>query len=251
MKNMPILLSGLLLMWSSEVLAQTAQPVLVSDTHSLTKTAAANLPDAPAPANNSPAPGVLVRSTVQVNAQEQTNTAGRNAPEPFHATAAEILSSAGTYGDFSRYLQLFPGVVFNSDESDDVLVRGGNPIENLYMLDGIEVPNINHIATGATTGGLVSMIDTAAISGLDFQTGGYDASYEERLSSIINIQSREPVGQLPVMEGDVGVFGVGFVRDTPLPNNGSLLFSAHRSLLSLFTDDIGLNGVPIYTNSLI
>jgi hypothetical protein len=205
----------------------------------------------PATADSKPTSQPIVRSTVEVKGNNLENVEEHSTADSFHAASAEIQSSAGTYGDFSRYLQLFPGVVFNSDESDDVLVRGGNPIENLYMLDGIEVPNINHIATGATTGGLVSMIDTAAISGLDFQTGGYDASYEERLSSIINIQSREPVGQLPVMEGDVGVVGVGFVRDTPLPNNGSLLFSAHRSLLSLFTDDIGLNGVPIYTNSLI
>jgi hypothetical protein len=45
--------------------------------------------------------------------------------------------------------------------------------------------------------------------------------------------------------------GAGFVRDIPIQNNGSLLLSAHRSLLNLFTNDIGLNGVPIYTNSLV
>jgi hypothetical protein len=250
MKNMPILLSGLLLMWSSEVLAQTAQPVLVSDTHSLTKTAAANLPDAPAPASNSPAPGVLVRSTVQVNAQEQTNTAGRNAPEPFHATAAEILSSAGTFGDMSRYLQLFPGVVFNSDESDDVLVRGGNPLENLFLVDGIEVPNINHITTEASTGGLVSMIDTAALENVDLRTGGYDASYEERLSSVVDIHTREVRDGESHTEGDFGFIGAGGISEWPLPNGGSLLLSGHRSLLNLFTNDIGLDGVPIYSNAL-
>lgn len=40
--------------------------------------------------------------------------------KPFEAAAKDILASAGTYGDFSRYLQLFPGVVFNDDESDDI-----------------------------------------------------------------------------------------------------------------------------------
>jgi len=32
-----------------------------------------------------------------------------------------------TYGDFARYLQTFPGVVFNSDESDDIIVAAAIP----------------------------------------------------------------------------------------------------------------------------
>jgi hypothetical protein len=142
-----------------------------------------------------------------VNANDQQSAADTH--KPFHATSQEIQSSAGTYGDFSRYLQLFPGVVFNSDESDDVLVRGGNPIENLYLLDGIEIPNINHIATGATTGGLVSMIDTASIDSIDFQSGGYNASDDERLSSVISIHTREMQNRRPYTEANVGFVGAG------------------------------------------
>jgi hypothetical protein len=196
-------------------------------------------------------PNVLVNTTVQVSAGNQSNVTDRNAPEPFHASAAEVMSSAGTYGDFSRYLQLFPGVVFNTDESDDVLVRGGNPIENLYLVDGIEVPNINHIATEASTGGLVSMIDTTALDNIDLRTGGYDASYEERLSSIVDIHTRETKSNQRHTEMDVGFVGAGGVTESPLAGGGSLLVSAHRSLLNLFTSDIGLDGVPIYTNGMV
>jgi hypothetical protein len=204
----------------------------------------------PPEAYSEPPSPLIVRSTVQVKADDQKNSASQDTTKSYHATASEIEASAGTYGDFSRYLQLFPGVVFNSDVSDDVLVRGGNPIENLYLLDGIEIPNINHIATGATTGGLVSMIDTAAIDNIDFETGGYNASYEERLSSVININSRELTDRNPFTQVDAGFVGAGLIREVPLGNDGSLLVSVHRSLLNLFTDDIGLNGVPIYTNSL-
>lgn len=194
---------------------------------------------------------VLVNTTVQVSAGNQSNATDRNAPEPFHASAAEVMSSAGTYGDSSRYLQLFPGVVFNTDESDDVLVRGGNPIENLYLVDGIEVPNINHIATEASTGGLVSMIDTTALDNVDLRTGGYDASYEERLSSIVDIHTREAKSNQRHTEMDLGFVGAGGVTESPLAGGGSLLVSAHRSLLNLFTNDIGLDGVPIYTNGMV
>lgn len=187
------------------------------------------------------------KTTVQVNAKAPLQSAG-SVSKPFEASSSDIVASAGTYGDFSRFLQIFPGVVFNDDVSDDILVRGGNPIENLFLVDGIEVPNINHIATMASTGGLVSMIDSSLLQKVDLLTGGYDTRYDERLSSVVDIHTRESDGVTGHGGLDVGFVGAGGMFDSPLPHGGSLLLSAHRSLLNLFTDDIGLNGVPIYTN---
>jgi hypothetical protein len=192
---------------------------------------------------------VVASTTVQV--QEPDNGITELAePKAFHASAAEILASAGTYGDVSRFLQLFPGVVFNSDKSNDILVRGGNPIENLYLVDGFEIPNINHISIQASTGGLVSMIDTAAIGNVELHTGGYGAKYEERLSSVIDIRTREMAGNRRHAEADAGIVGAGGLFDISVGSHGSFLLSAHRSLLNLVTNDIGLNGAPIYTNLL-
>ena len=247
MRGKCFFLLSLFIASSQFVLAQTRQPMLAADVQPGGKTATASSgTPVKSPPESKAAVATIVRSTVQVNANEANDP--RETQRPTHATAEEIQSSAGTYGDFSRYLQLFPGVVFNSDESDDLLVRGGNPIENLFLFDGIEVPNINHIATGATTGGLVSMIDTGAIDSIDFQDGGYDASYSERLSSVISIHPRELQNNQPYAEADVGFVGAGIIRETPFRRNGVLLLSAHRSLLNLFTNNIGLNGVPIYTN---
>jgi len=233
--------------------AQTAPPKQIAEARSVDNTSPVSGSKAPVeePATAAVNGSALVNTTVQVSAANRSNATDRNAPEPFHASAAEVLASAGTYGDFSRYLQLFPGVVFNTDESDDVLVRGGNPIENLYLVDGIEVPNLNHIATEASTGGLVSMIDTTALDNVDLRTGGYDASYEERLSSVVDIHTRETKLNQRRTEMDLGFVGAGGVTESPLANGGSLLVSAHRSLLNLFTNDIGLNGVPIYTNGMV
>jgi hypothetical protein len=227
---------------------QTSKPVLVSDLRLSVNTGENSSTTTTTASDSKAALPAIVRSTVQVNASDPQSAA--DVHQPFRATSQEIQSSAGTYGDLSRYLQQFPGVVFNSDASDDVLVRGGNPIENLYLLDGIEIPNINHIAMGATTGGLVSMIDSAAIDSIDFQTGGYNASYNERLSSVITIHPRELQTQQPCTEADAGFIGAGIIRETPFGDNGALLFSVHRSLLNLFTNNIGLNGVPVYTNML-
>jgi TonB-dependent Receptor Plug Domain len=184
-----------------------------------------------------------VQSTVEVSATSSVST-------PYRVTQEEILSSAGTWGDFSRYLQLLPGVVWNTDMSNDIMVRGGNPAENLFVVDGIEVPNINHLAVEGTTGGFTSMIDTTAIRSVDLKAGVYDASYSSRLSSLVEVHTRDAQAGAHDSEVDFGIAGMGGMLLRPMGNGGDLQISVHRSVLNLATDDIGINGVPIYTNGM-
>ena len=167
-----------------------------------------------------------------------------------NVTQAQILSSAGTYGDFSRYLQVLPGVVWVSDLSNDVLVRGGHPTENLFVVDGVEVPNINHFSLSGSTGGFTSMIDSTAVGSMEMRDDVYDAAYSSRLSSLIEIHTRD-LGEAH-QSGNLtaGIAGAGGLYQRALAHKGSLLLSAHRSILNLVTNDIGINGVPTYTNGM-
>jgi len=171
------------------------------------------------------------------------------APE-MNVTQAEILSSAGTYGDFSRYLQVLPGVMWVSDLSNDVLVRGGHPTENLFVVDGVEVPNINHFSLSGSTGGFTSMIDSTVVGSMEMRDDVYDAAYSSRLSSLIEIHTRD-LGEVR-QSGNLsaGIAGAGGLYQRALARKGSLLLSAHRSILNLVTNDIGINGVPTYTNGM-
>ncbi len=162
----------------------------------------------------------------------------------------EVLSSAGTYGDFVRYLQLLPGVVPVSDLSNDLLVRGGHPTENLFVVDGVEVPNINHFSLSGSNGGFTSMIDSTAIGDMDMRADVYDAGYSSRLSSMIEIHTRELGEAQQKGNLSVGISGAGGLYQRALAHKGSLLLSAHRSILNLVTNDVGINGVPTYTNGL-
>lgn len=128
--------------------AQTIPPVPDRGTLIASTLAAPSPTDAP-PAVLPPSAihGIALRTTVEVHATADRLSTDQDSPQPYHATANEIMASAGTHGDLSRYLQVLPGVVFNNDYSDDLIVRGGNPLENLFLVDGIEIPNINHIAS--------------------------------------------------------------------------------------------------------
>ncbi len=166
-------------------------------------------------------------------------------------TSETVESTAGTFGDPSRYFQLLPGVVSDNDQRNDLLVRGGNPAENLFVIDGIVIPSINHLALSDTTGGFVSMIDNNAIESLTMHSGVHDARFADRLSSVIEIntvpESTQPVRRIV----EAGFAGVGVTTSRPWGSNGNVLVSSRQSVLNLLTDDIGLNGVPKYTNSLV
>ena len=162
----------------------------------------------------------------------------------------EIEASAGTFGDPSRFMQLLPGIVSDNDKFNDFVVRGGNPQETLFVVDNIEVPSINQLALSDTTGGFVSMIDNAAIKQIVLHTDAYDSKYDQRLSAVVEISTRKEDGAVAHTESEIGLAGAGGSFSRPWGTDGAMFLSARRSVLNLLTNDIGMNGVPIYSNSL-
>jgi hypothetical protein len=163
----------------------------------------------------------------------------------------EIEASPGSFGDPSRFIQTMPGVVSDNDKFNDFIVRGGNPSETLFIVDNIELPSINQLALSDTTGGFVSMIDNATIHQMVLHTDAFDSKYDQRLSAIVEISTRKEARTATHVESELGLAGAGVSLNRPWGPDGSTFFSARQSLLNLLTDDIGLNGVPIFRNSLV
>jgi hypothetical protein len=162
-------------------------------------------------------------------------------------TAQEIFRAAGALQDVSRYVQTLPGVVIGSDDfRNDIIVRGGSPLENLFIVDNVEVPNINTFANFASAGGTVSILDPSMIRDVTFITGGYPASYSNRTSSVLQITQREGSRDAVHARATLGFAGAGGAAEGPLgKGRGSWVVSARRSFLDLFTKDIGVGGVPV------
>jgi hypothetical protein len=164
-------------------------------------------------------------------------------------SAQAINESASGLKDVSRYIQTLPGVTFgSSDFRNDLVVRGGSPLENLYIVDNVEIPNINHFANFASAGGPVGMINGELIDNVTFLSGGYPAPYSNRLSSVLQVAQRD--GSRDALQGQLtlGFGGAGAIGEGPLGKKGSWILSVRRSFLDLFTRDIGIGGVPIYGN---
>lgn len=158
----------------------------------------------------------------------------------------EIRRAPGGLEDVIRAVSVLPGVVQASPGRNDLIVRGGAPSENLYIVDGLEVPNINHFGTQGATGGPLSFINLDFVRDVTFSTGGFGAQYGDKLSSVMNIELKD--GRTDRVGGKATVSASQFGLDTqgPLGKSGSFLFSARRSYLDFIFKASGFGFVPEY-----
>ncbi|MEG1763309.1 MAG: carboxypeptidase-like regulatory domain-containing protein, partial [Bacteroidales bacterium] len=131
--------------------------------------------------------------------------------------------------DVLKALQLQPGIRSQSEMSSVTLVRGGNPGENLYLLDNTPLIYVHHI------GGYMSVFNTDMISDVEVYKGSFPAKYGERLSSIINISQKE--GDKSELNGSlsVGLSDISFSIEGPTKlKNSSFIITGRKTLIDLF-----------------
>jgi hypothetical protein len=159
----------------------------------------------------------------------------------------EIRRAPGAVEDISRMLQIMPGVSPANDQRNDLIVRGGSPAENLTMIDGVEIPNVNHYPTQGSSSGPIGMINVKFINNVDFSTGGFSARYGDKLSSVMDISFREGYRKKFLSDINLSTAGFGGVFEGPLlTKKGSFLFSVRKSYLNLIRGAIRLAAVPDY-----
>jgi len=159
----------------------------------------------------------------------------------------EIRRAPGSAEDVQRAVQAMPGVYSRNDQNNEIVVRGGSPIENLTIIDGLEIDNINHFPDQSTSGGPISAVNPEFLEDVTFSTGGFSARYGDRLSSILDLELRE--GDPDIFTGQIGfsMAGAGLDLEGGLPGrNGSYIFSFRKSYLDLIHNAIGLTSIPNY-----
>jgi hypothetical protein len=106
-------------------------------------------------------------------------------------TNEEIRKLPGGFGDVVRAVSILPGVAQVQAGRNDLIIRGGAPSENLYVVDGFEIQNINHFGTQGSSGGPLSYINLDYIDQTSFSTGGFGVKYGDKLSSVLNIDLKD------------------------------------------------------------
>lgn len=159
----------------------------------------------------------------------------------------EIRRAPGSAEDVQRAIQALPGVAGANDQTNEIVVRGGSPVENLTLLDGIEIDNINHFPTQSSSGGPISALNVTFLKDVTFSTGGFSARYGDRASSVLVLELRDGDRNKWATEAEVSMAGAGVDVEGPYgEGKGTIIGSVRRSYLSLIQGAIGLTAVPNY-----
>ena len=138
--------------------------------------------------------------------------------------------------DILKTLQLLPGVSGGNEGSAGLYVRGGSPDQNLILLDGVPVYNVNHVF------GFLSVFNTDAINNVELYKGGIPARYGGRLSSVLDISMKE--GNLKESGGVFAIspVAVRFTYESPIKKDtSSFIISARRTWLDVTAAIASLN----------
>ena len=166
----------------------------------------------------------------------------------------KLIPTVGGTADLAQYLQVLPGVIFTGDQGGQLYIRGGSPIQNKVLLDGMIIYNPFHSI------GLFSVFETDVIRNADVYTGGFGAEFGGRISSIMDITTKD--GNKKRYSGKIGAttFGASTLLEGPISrekkpggSSSSFILSAKTSYLEqsskLFYKYVSKNGLPFnYTD---
>ena len=192
----------------------------------------------------------LIEETIKL--QDVTVRAGyfSKAPTEIISTRSfgyeEIRRAPGGFEDVVRALSVLPGVAQADPGRNDLVVRGGAPSENLYIVDGIEIPNINHFGTQGAAGGPLSYINLDFVKETTFSTGGFSAEYGDKLSSVLKINLRKGRDDRIGGKATVSATQFGLNLEGPVGKGNNFIFSARRSYLDFIFKAAGFGFVPEY-----
>jgi hypothetical protein len=145
--------------------------------------------------------------------------------------AEELTQTPGTLGDPFRVIESLPGVATIQWPAPIYAVRGSNPGNTGFFLDGIRVPALFHLALGP------SVIHPYFFEGLQFFPGGYPARFGRYAAGIVTADTRPAADDRVHAAVDVRLYDAGALVSAPLPGGGAVAVAGRYSytgpLLSL------------------
>lgn len=186
---------------------------------------------------------VILNRSVSVATAETPNSVQK-------LTTEEIKNNPGGNFDISRVIQVLPGVGGTAGSvggfRNDLIIRGGGPNENVFYLDGIEIPVINHFATQGSSGGPTGILNVSFIEDATLSSSSFNARYDNALSSVLQFKQR--TGNPDRFQGNVRVSSteVAGTVEGPISPKTTYLASVRRSYLQLLFKAIDLPIRPNY-----
>jgi hypothetical protein len=158
-----------------------------------------------------------------------TQTGKRTLQQKDIKTEFSLLSSP----DLVKTLQRMSGVAEGVELASGLYVHGGADDENLFLLDGTPLYNVNHSL------GLFSAFNADIIKSVDFYKSGFPARYSGRTSSVVDVETKEGDMQKTQGEWSLGIIDGRFHIEGPIDKGRtSYNIALRRSWLDIITTPI-------------
>ena len=196
-------------------------------------------------------PGERLRLSLGLNAADfqgatVTVLGHRQRPQAIQATItqAQIREIPGTFGDALRAVEILPGVGVPSDLSGRLVIQGGGPNDNLYLIDSIPWPNPYHF------GGFDSTVSTDLLDSVDLYEAGYGARWGGALSAVLDGHTVAPPTDRLHVDANVGILETSGALSGPLGlGDARFMVTGRRSYFDLVGDAVGDKNLPEYWDS--
>jgi len=135
--------------------------------------------------------------------------------------------------DLLKVLQLLPGVQSSTEGAAGLHVRGGGADENLLLLDGVPLYNVNHMA------GFFSVFNADAIKNVTLYKGNFPARFGSHLSSVVDVRMNDGNNQKFHGTASIGAIAAKFSLEGPIvKNRTSFAVSYRRTYADLIAQPI-------------
>ncbi len=174
----------------------------------------------------------------------------------FSYSREEIFRNAGSQGDIMRALAVLPGVVSAGAQFSAIAARGQGTQDNVYMVDDMPMFNLSHleaegIASGFNdpNGGRFSIFAPRVVDNVQFQNGGFDATFGRKSSSYLGLGIKEGNKESSSFSAQAELLGVTLIYDGPLSNKTSLFTSARYQNFAGVANLTGISNMGTITLS--
>lgn len=131
-------------------------------------------------------PGGINLGEVEISAEKQARTKEvQIGKTTITSKSLEQLATVGGEPELVQTLQVLPGVITTGDQGGQLFIRGGSPVMNKVLLDGLVIYNPFHSM------GLFSVFDADIIKSTDVYSAGFGAQYGGRISAVVDVSMRD------------------------------------------------------------
>jgi TonB-dependent receptor-like protein len=195
----------------------------------------------------SPAPGDVdpVRIAEHVEVSDRTTESGVN-PRAYAVDPLEVREMAGGLENVLQSLQVQPGVAGTNDEDGKLAVRGGGPEHNLIVLDGVQIHNAQRFGEFTT-----SFLNPATAASITLDPSGLDARFGGRLSSVINLETRDgTTARALAVSGSIGLTSGDVLLEGRMPgtSSGSWWATARGTYYRFVADRFQDGAIPSFAD---